>query len=321
MSGIESTRVSTSITTYEKIQTVQTTVQKETVQNNEPVTSYNNDGYAKLDPNNKAGNASTNINILPEEKPVEKTPDSSIRATKKIATGVLVGGGAGAVAGMIGIGVVEETFKISPKAIGMGAAIGTGIALLNTETNDKNLKVSKNVAGAALLGGGSAAVATSLAKSIMKETAESAGHSSVLLGAGLGAGIALNKANVGEGKTANLVKNTAAGALIAGSATGLATGLAKSIFASQPNSASPTIIALGASVGAGIKLANADVDNKGLRVAKNALAGTMIGGGVAGIATSFGKTLATEAFSTPSLRIMGVAAAIGAGIAIYNTKE
>lgn len=344
MSGIESTRISTSITTYEKVK-IQT-VQQETEKRVEDFSGYNNDGYAKVDPNNKEGSASSNINILPEEKPIETKHDSSISAVKKLSTGVLIGGSAGYLASAVGTGFMTSNFKGSPMGLGLGVAIGTGSALLNTETNNEKLNVAKNVTGSALLVGGATGVATSIAKSIFSANGlpTSASPTTIALSAGLGAGIALNNANVGEGKTANLVKNTTSGVLVGAGVTGLATGVAKSLLASDgiARLASPTTIALGAAVGAGVKLANSEVDNNGLRVAKNAVAGTLIGGGTAGLVTSAGKTLLmstsipfehgkgflaksllseSHLFSSPSRTAILVAATIGAGIAIANTKE
>lgn len=326
MDGIN-VRVNTTVSINEKTNNVNVQV-KNQVQVEENI-KYENDGYAGSDSSLKTGKVTPNINFseepvpTPEQKPVEpKQPDSVLKGVKKISSGVLLGGGIGAVANSVGKAMVTESFaKPTPFGIGVGVSIGAGIALLNLETSNKKVKVAKNVAGSALIAGGSMGVAQSVMKTMFTSSVQSASPSGIALATSLGAGIALKNADVGQGKGANAAKNVGAGVLIGAGTAGIATGLAKTLFTDRLMGASPTVTALGAGLGAGIALANSDVDNKGLKVAKNAAAGALIAGSAVGIVTSLGKTLAAEALSKPSLVSIGVAVAIGAGIGIAKTQE
>jgi hypothetical protein len=290
----------------------------------ENTVKYENDGYAKPDSSMKTGKVPTNISFSEEPVPTpeQKQPDSTLKGVKKISAGVLLGGGIGAAANSIGRAVVTESFtKPTAFGVGVGVSIGAGIALLNMETSDKKVRVAKNVAGAALLGGGAMGVAQSIAKTVMTESVHAGSASGMLLAGTLGGGIALANADVGQSKSANTAKRVGAGVMIGAGTAGIATGIAKTLMTDRLMGASPTVTALGATLGAGIALANSDVDSKGLKLAKNAASGALIAGSAVGIVTSLGKTLASEALSNPSWVSVGVAVAVGAGIGIAATKE
>lgn len=187
---------------------------------------------------------------------VQKAVSNPTNMIKKMAGGLIVGGTASTLAAMAGKGIFTESFhKPTLASVASGAALGLGIGLVNIETGDDTKNLIKNTAGAALIGGGATTMAESVSKAIFTEYLHAPSTSGMLMGAALGGGIALVNNDTGD-KTVDNLKNIAGGALIGGSAVGIASAVAKTIGMERLASASPIAAGIGVALGAGIAILN-----------------------------------------------------------------
>lgn len=261
-----------------------------------------------------------NSNIKKGKVPIG---DNTVSFVKKVSSGALIGGGSFAVLNPVGRALITDTFsKPTAGAIGMGTAIGTGIALINTNVgSDKKMNTIKNSTGAALIGAGGMGTLQAIGKALITDKALPASFTGVIMGGALVGGITLANSDIGNNKTDKLSKNIISGTLIGAGGTSVATGLAKSIFTNIPQSASIGTIALGAALGTGIALANNDIEGgEGIKLSKNAISGALIGGGAIGIGSALFRTIGTDIVKGPSITSIAIATAIGTGIGILATK-
>lgn len=310
MSGIQTT------TTTQQTTIIQQTTQQVTVQHNEPPRP------AVLPDESEAARQLLEDTYARTSRPSKPAKlDTPTQTIKLLGGGALLGGSASALASMGAKAAFTESFhKPTAAGVGLGVALGTGIALANLETGDKTLNAAKNTAAGLLIGGSTTGMVGSAAGAIFTERLQPVSGKSVLLGATLGGGIALANLETDDNNL-KAAKNAAAGLMIGAGTTGIATGFAKSVFTEYLHSASTPTILMGAALGGGIALANTELDNKGLNTAKNTAAGALIGTGVAGLGSAFIKTIAAERLAGASPIAMGVAAALGAGIGLLASDE
>ncbi len=121
-----------------------------------------------------------------------ETGSETTNSLKNMAAGTLIGGGVTAAAQSISSTMLTNYIH-GPSAKGtiMGAAVGAGVALISSDFEDKELNNVKNVAGAALLGGGGMAIASAMASTMISDRLQSFSPVAAGLGAALGAGIAV----------------------------------------------------------------------------------------------------------------------------------
>lgn len=98
------------------------------------------------------------------------------------------------------------------------------------------------------------AIANSAAISIRIQSAFWPRGLGVGIGIALGTGIELVNLDTGDSKNANAIKNTVAGALIGGSAVGIAGSAIASMAADRLTHASPVAFVIGAAIGAVVDL-------------------------------------------------------------------
>lgn len=192
--------------------------------------------------------------------------------------------------------------------------------VLNTSQVTSGLGVIKKVAGGLLIGGTVSGITAGVAKTMATDILSKPGVASIGLGAALGAGMGLASIETGS-KALNTAKNTVAGALIGGSATGMVQSVASTMATNYLHGPSTGGILMGAAVGGGIQLLNNDTGDKNLNNVKNVAAGALIGGGALGIISATATTMATNRLSGLSPVAAGLGAALGAGIAIMNMEE
>lgn len=189
---------------------------------------------------------------------------------------------------------------------------------------DSVIGTTKKIFGGALIGGAAMSAANSAAKSMATNTLQAPSVPVALLGVGLGTGIGLLNIETGD-QNINTLKNTAGGALIAGTTTAAVTAVVKTMGTEYMHGPTLGTAAIGAAFGAGIALANNKLEDEGLNKAKNVAAGVLIGGSAlsAGMATI--QSMASSSFVNAGWTSAGVGAAFGAGIALANmeapTKE
>lgn len=253
--------------------------------------------------------------------PQPATPTTPARTIKMLAGGALLGGTAATLATMAAKGAFTDAYhKPTVAGVGLGVALGTGIALINLETGDETINAATKGAGAVLMGGSITGMASSTASALFTDRLQPLSGKSIALGAALGGGIALANMET-DNKDLKAVKNTAAGVLIGGSTAGLVTGVAKSLFTDQLHSASTGGALFGAALGGGIALANIETDNKTLNAVKNTAAGALIGTGVAGLGSALIKTLSSNRLSGASPVVMGIAITLGASIGLMTSED
>ena len=113
-----------------------------------------------------------------------------------------------------------------------------------------------------------------------------------------------------------IMKNIGGGALVGGTASTLAGIAAKGVFTEHYHKPTAASIGLGVAVGAGIGLSKIETGDQNINTAKNAVAGALIGGGAAGIASATAKAVFTERLHSPGGVLLG--ASLGTGIALAN---
>jgi hypothetical protein len=188
----------------------------------------------------------------------KKPTSDPLDIAKKIMGGVLIGGGVGTLAnGIVNSIAVDRLTAPTMTGVGIGVSMGAGIGLLKLETGDKSMNQIKNTAAGALMGGSGMAIANSAVRSIGFDKLTGPSALGVGLGVALGTGIGLVNLDTGS-KNTNAIKNSIAGALIGGSAVGIAGSAIASIAADRLTHASPIAFGIGAAIGAGIGLLNTD---------------------------------------------------------------
>lgn len=188
----------------------------------------------------------------------KKQTSDPLDIAKKIAGGVLIGGGAGALAnGIVNSMAADRLTPPSAAGVAIGLSMGAGIGLLNLETGDESVNQIKNTAAGALIGGSAMAIANSAVRSIGFDQLTGPSALGVGMGLAMGTGIGLVHLDTGD-KNTNAIKNTVAGALIGGSAAGVIGSAIASMAADRLTHASPIAFGIGAAIGAGIGLLNTD---------------------------------------------------------------
>jgi hypothetical protein len=188
----------------------------------------------------------------------KKQTSDPLDIAKKIAGGVLIGGGAGTLAnGIVNSIAADRLTAPTLTGVGIGVSMGAGIGLLNLETGDETTNQIKNTAAGALIGGSAMAIANSAVRSIGFDQLSGPSGLGVGIGIALGTGIGLVNLDTGD-KNTNAIKNTVAGALIGGSAVGIAGSAIASMAADRLTHASPVAFVIGAAIGAGIGLLNTE---------------------------------------------------------------
>lgn len=180
--------------------------------------------------------------------------------------------------------------------------------------------ILKLVAGGSLLGGGISAVASSVGKAMINDMFEAPGFAGVATGASIGLGVGLLNIE-SDNKTVKSATKTAGGAFLGLGITGIAQSICKAMVTESVQPPSTSGILLGASLGGGIALANADFGNKDANNIKNTIAGALIGGGVTGLGSALIKTLGSDRLMGYSPVAMGIGMAVGAGIGLLNAKD
>ncbi|PIQ26880.1 hypothetical protein COW36_15905 [bacterium (Candidatus Blackallbacteria) CG17_big_fil_post_rev_8_21_14_2_50_48_46] len=195
-----------------------------------------------------------------------------------------------------------------------------GDAVAFQKHTDSPLGIAKKIAGGTLLGGGISAVANSVLRSISADRLTAPSASGTGLGLAMGAGIGLYKLDTGD-EQINQVKNIAAGALIGGSAMGLANSIVNSMGAEALMAPSSFGVGLGVALGSGIGLIHLETGNENLNAVKNTIGGALIGGSVFGIAGSAVASMAADRLTASSPIALGIGVAIGAGIGLLNSDH
>jgi len=121
-----------------------------------------------------------------------ETGNAKINTAKNAVAGALIGGAAtGMIRATAATMATDYLHSASGSSVGLGAALGAGIALANNDMGDKTLNNVKNVAAGALIGGSGAAIISSVVATMATDRLSKMSPIAAGLGMALGAGIAI----------------------------------------------------------------------------------------------------------------------------------
>lgn len=115
-----------------------------------------------------------------------------------------------------------------------------------------------------------------------------------------------------------VIKKIGGGLLLGSTLSGIGAAAAKSMATDVLHKPGTTSIGLGAALGAGLGLASIETGNQNINIAKNGVAGALIGGSLAGMVQSMVSSMATDYLHGPSTGGILMGTAIGGGIALAN---
>lgn len=187
-----------------------------------------------------------------------ETGDKDLNAIKNTAAGVLMGGAGASALVALGRSMGNEALiSANMSSVGVGAAMGAGIALANNDFKDETANAAKNVAAGALIGGSGLSTGMALIRTMATERATSAGLTSAAVGTAFGAGIVLANMEAST-KGGKLAKNLTAGALIGGSVGAAGSAVIRAMATETFRNPSLIGVGVGIAAGVGIALLNAE---------------------------------------------------------------